>query len=84
VSQQSAQQPDWADELAKQIAVDLAAVFATPQARDLVAARLRKVHLEGQRVGLDEARAAVLDAITLHNDSHPRERLTVVDGCGNA
>ena len=62
--------PDWADELAKQIAFDLRATFHTRIELGLVAARLRLVKAQGVGDGLVSAAAAVTDAFTLHKDEN--------------
>lgn len=70
MSQQSKNGPaaDWADDLAKTIALDLRAVFATSVETGLVAARLRLLQAEGKRDGIRECRDALADTLALHDD----------------
>lgn len=73
--------PSWATDLARQISADLAAIFAGPDELALVAGRLQKLRLEGERAGIAQARDAICDELTLHDDAH--KPLQLVDGCGN-
>lgn len=62
--------PDWADELAKQIAFDLRATFHTKIELGLVAARLRLLKAQGVDDGLKMAQASIADAFALHKDEN--------------
>lgn len=65
--------PDWADELAKQIAFDLRATFHSKLEIGLVASRLRLLKAEGVGEGLKQAAASIEDAFALHkDDNEPR------------